>query len=142
MKRKTACMIMLLLALAVAITACAPYQYGGGTAGGAMGGIAGAILDRRNPWRGGVIGAALGSIAGATISEISVRGAREAAMVGRPVEYQTETREGYGRYYAEPVPQQQHTRCRKVRERIYEGDRLVRDHIKEVCEGERNDSSY
>ena len=143
MKRTTVRMIMLMLGLAVTLTACAPYQYSGGTAGGAMGGIAGAILDRRNPWRGGVIGAALGSIAGATISEISVRGAGEAVREGRPVEYRTETGEGHGRYYAEPVPQQQtQTKCRKVRERIYEGDRLVKDHIKEVCEGEKTDSSY
>lgn len=142
MKRTPARMIVLWLILAVTVTACAPYQYSGGTAGGAMGGIAGAILDRRNPWRGGVIGAALGSIAGATISEISVRGAREAATVGQPVEYRTETGEGHGRYYAEPVPQSTHTKCRKVRERIYEGDRLVKDHVKEVCEGEKSDSSY
>lgn len=135
---------MLLIALAaVTLTSgCTAYQTQGGTAGGAMGGLAGAVLDRKNPWRGGVIGAALGAIAGATISEVSVRGSREAANANRPVEYRTEDSRGV--YRAEPVqpaPEQQ-TRCRKVRERIYEGDRLIKDHVKEVCEGERTDRSY
>ena len=34
------------------------------------------------------------------------------------------------------------TRCHKVRERVYEGDRLVRDHVREVCEGERYERGY
>ena len=89
-----------------------------------------------------MIGAALGSIAGATISDISVRGSREAVQVRQPVEYRTE--DGSGRYRAEPLPEPQsvQTRCRKVRERVYEGDRLIRDHIKEVCEGEKFERNY
>jgi hypothetical protein len=139
MRRLVQIIICLTLA-ALVLVSCAPHQYGGATAGGAMGGIAGAILDHRNPWRGGIIGAALGSIAGATISDISVRGSREAAAAGRPVEYRTE--DGRGRYYAEPAPPSAQTRCRKVRERVYEGERLVRDHIKEVCEGEKFERRY
>jgi hypothetical protein len=38
-----------------------------------VGGVAGAILDRHNPWRGGVIGAAIGAVAGWTLTEISER---------------------------------------------------------------------
>ncbi len=127
-------------AVIAASTGCPPYQSQGGVAGGAMGGIAGAILDSRNPWRGGVIGAALGALAGATIADISARGAQEAAVSGRPVEYRTE--DGRGRYYAEPVGGGGQTRCRKVRGRIYEEGRLVRDHIREVCEGERYEPRY
>lgn len=123
-----------------ATAGCATYQGQGAATGGAMGGIAGAILDQRNPWRGGVIGAALGALAGATISEVSAQGAREAASSGRPVEYRMES--GYGVYHAEPMPAPGHTRCRKVRERIYENDRLVRDHIREVCEGEKYERRY
>lgn len=137
-KRNT--IILLLLASLGTTAGCTTYQTQGGMTGGAMGGIAGALLDRRNPWRGGVIGAALGSIAGATISEISVRGAREAYSAQRPVEYRTDDGRGY--YRADPVDSQQQTKCRKVRERIYENDRLVRDHVKEVCEGQRTDRSY
>ncbi|TWJ19757.1 glycine zipper 2TM domain-containing protein [Geobacter argillaceus] len=111
-------------------TACAPYQYQGGIAGGTMGGIAGAILDHGNPWRGGVIGATLGAIAGTTIADISVQGAREAAYVGRPVEYHTEDSRVY--YYAEPVGYDSYNHCRKIRERLYEDGQLVRERVKIV----------
>ncbi|AJE02439.1 glycine zipper 2TM domain-containing protein [Geobacter pickeringii] len=133
--------IALLLLASLTMTAgCTTYQAQGGMAGGAMGGLAGAILDHRNPWRGGVVGAVLGSVAGATISEISVRGSREAVGAGRPVEYRTDDGRGY--YHAEPVQVDQHTKCRKVRERIYDNDRLVKDHVREVCEGEKDEDRY
>jgi hypothetical protein len=41
-----------------------------------VGGIAGALLDRNNPWRGGVIGGVLGAVAGATLTEISTMATR------------------------------------------------------------------
>ncbi|HSR37244.1 MAG TPA: glycine zipper 2TM domain-containing protein [Desulfurivibrionaceae bacterium] len=139
-------MIFALLILALAVTTgCTTYQAQGGMTGGAMGGLAGAVLDRKNPWRGGVVGAVLGSLAGATISEVSVQGAREAVRAGQPVEYRTERTAPEAVYRAEPVyqePANAQTRCRKVRERVYEGDRLIKDSIKEVCEGERTDRSY
>jgi glycine zipper 2TM protein len=122
--------IMFIAAIGLFFTACAPYQYQGGVAGGAMGGIAGALLDYRNPWRGGVIGAALGAVAGATIADISAQGTREAAYVGRPVEYRTEDRRGY--YYAEPLEYDPQTRCRRVRERVYEDGQLMRERVKIV----------
>lgn len=122
--------IMCIAAIGLFFTACAPYQYQGGMAGGAIGGIAGALLDYRNPWRGGVIGAALGAVAGATIADISAQGAREAAYDGRPVEYRTEDRRGY--YYAEPLEYDSQTHCRRVRERIYEDGQLVRERVKIV----------
>jgi len=132
--------ISLALLALLGITACAPHQYGGATAGGAIGGVTGAILDSRNPWRGGVIGAVLGAMAGATIADISVRGSREVYVTGRPVEYATEDRRG--RYYAEPLEYDTRTRCRKVREKVWEDDRLVRDTVREVCEGEKIERRY
>ena len=132
--------ILILAGTLTAMTGCATsYQAQGSVAGGTMGGLAGAILDQKNPWRGGVIGATLGAIAGATISEISVRGARETASAGRPVEYRTDDGRGY--YRADPMDGQ-HTRCKKVRERIYENDKLVKDRVREVCVGERFDRGY
>ena len=122
--------VLLIAAIGLFITACAPYHYQGGMAGGTMGGIAGAILDNRNPWRGGVIGATLGAIAGATIADISVQGVREAAYVGKPVEYRTEDRRVY--YYADPVGYDSYNHCRKVRERIYEDGQLVQERVKIV----------
>jgi outer membrane lipoprotein SlyB len=124
--------ILLIVAL-LPLAACTPYHTQGAVAGGAIGGIAGALLDHRNPWRGGVIGAALGGVAGATIADISYRGAQEAARTGRPVEYRTD--DGRGRYYAEPGEYDSQTRCRRVHERVWEDGRLVKDRVKEVCQG-------
>ena len=138
-------LILMFLAVAVFVTSgCTAYQTQGGVAGGAMGGLAGAVLDRKNPWRGGVVGAVLGSLAGATISEVSVQGAREAAHAGRPVEYRTESAEPQHVYRAEPVqvPSNVQTKCRKVRERVYEGDRLIKDSVREVCEGDKLERTY
>lgn len=123
---------MAVMALFLVLGGCAPHQQPGATAGGAMGGIAGAILDSRNPWRGGVIGAALGAIAGATIADISLQGARQAAYAERPVEYRTEDRRV--RYYAEPLGYDEDRRCRRVRETTYVDGRLVRKKIIVICD--------
>jgi hypothetical protein len=102
-----------------------------------MGGIAGAILDARNPWRGGIVGATLGAIAGATIADISVQGAREAAYADRPVEYRTEDRRV--RYYAEPLGYDEVRHCRRVRESTYVDGRLVRKKTIVICDKGRYD---
>ncbi len=141
--RGKAIAILMILVL-LTVSGCATYHYEGAGAGGVVGGIAGALLDRKNPWRGGVIGAGLGAILGATIADVSVRGAREAAHSGKPVEYKTE--DGRGVYRAEPVSDtyrpDEHTKCRKVRERTWENDRLVKDEVKEVCESEKYERRY
>lgn len=137
MKRTVTLLIILSL---LTITACTPYHHEGAATGAAIGGVTGAILDHRNPWRGGIIGAALGAIVGATITDISIRASREAAMSGRPVEYRTE--DGRGVYYAEPLEYDRYTKCRRVHERIWEDDRLVRDRVREICEGERYERRY
>ncbi|MEW6116709.1 MAG: glycine zipper 2TM domain-containing protein [Nitrospirota bacterium] len=133
--------IILVIAFLSAGTASASPQWEGGAAGGLIGGIAGALLDHKNPWRGGVIGAGLGAIMGATIADISARGAQEAAQAGKPVEYRTER--GRECYRAEPVSDvyypNEYTRCRKVRERIWEDDRLVKDTVREICESEKTE---
>jgi hypothetical protein len=137
MKKILATALVLVL---LALTSCTPYHTEGAAAGGAVGGVTGAILDHKNPWRGGVIGAALGAIMGATIADISYRGSREAAREGRPVEYTTDN--GRGMYRAEPGEYDARTRCRKVHEKTYEDGRLVRDHVREVCEGTRYEPRY
>ncbi|MBZ0156036.1 MAG: glycine zipper 2TM domain-containing protein [Alphaproteobacteria bacterium] len=132
--------VIALLLVFLFVSACARYHYEGGAAGGVVGGAAGALLDRKNPWRGGVIGATLGALFGATVSDVAARGAQEAARTNRPVEYTTEN--GRGVYRAEPVGADERTNCKKVRERIWEDERLVKDRIKEVCEGEKTERRY
>jgi hypothetical protein len=143
MRIELKCLILLVAISLLAATGCTPYQVQGGSVGAYAGGLAGALLDHRNPWRGGVIGAALGALAGATISEVSVQGARQAARYDRPVVYRTDNVPGgYGGYIAEPMGRDAYTKCKKVRERIYENERLVSDRIKEVCEGQKYEPGY
>jgi len=119
---------------------CTQYHAQGAGAGAVIGGIAGALIDSRNPWRGGVIGGALGAVAGATLTDISMRASREAAVSGRPVEYRTE--DGRGVYQAEPLEYNAQTKCRKVQEKVWEDGRLVKDQVREVCEGEKVEPRY
>lgn len=131
------------LLIIIILIGCAPtshYTYTGAGAGALVGGVAGALLDRHNPWRGGLIGGALGLVAGATLTEISARAAREAAVHNEPVEYRTE--DGRGIYRAEPRSYNSSTRCSKIHERVWQDGQLVKDDIKEVCEGTKYERRY
>ncbi len=131
---------LVILAAAGALFGCTQAEVQGGGIGAGVGGIAGALLDSRNPWRGGVIGAALGAVAGATLGDISDRASREAVAADRPVYYRTE--DGRGEYRAEPAGYDERTRCRRVHEKVWEDGRLIKDRIREVCEGERYERRY
>ena len=132
--------LILVLALLSLTLACTQYHAQGAGAGGVVGGIAGALLDRKNPWRGGVVGAALGALAGATLTDVSMRASQEAASTGKPVQYVTE--DGRGVYRAEPVGYNAQTKCHKVHEIVTENGKVVKDQIKEVCEGEKTEQRY
>ncbi len=133
-------LFLVILALSGLLFSCTQYHAQGAGAGAAIGGIAGALLDHKNPWRGGVIGAALGGVAGATLTDISMRASQEAAASGKPVEYRTT--DGRGVYRADPVDYSAQTKCHKVRERVWENDQLVKDQVKEVCESDKYESTY
>ncbi len=132
--------VILVLAMAAFAGSCTQYHYQGAAAGGAIGGLAGALLDDDNPWRGGVIGAALGAAFGATLADISVRGSREAARTGEPVQYKTD--DGREVYRADPLEYDAETKCRKVRERVWREGKLVQDETREVCESEKYEKTY
>ncbi len=132
--------LLLVLSLLAMLAGCTQYHAQGAGAGAVLGGVAGALLDRKNPWRGGVIGAALGGAAGATFADVSVRASQEAASTGKPVAYMTE--DGRGVYRADPIDYNAQTKCHKVQERVWEDGRLIKDQIKEVCEGEKYEKRY
>ena len=132
--------LMLILSLLGFIFGCTEYHARGAGTGAVIGGVAGALLDHRNPWRGGIIGAALGAVTGATLMDISMRASSEAAASGRPVEYRTE--DGRGIYRADPVDYNARTRCHKVHERVWEDGNLVKDQVREVCESESFERGY
>ncbi|RJQ16390.1 MAG: glycine zipper 2TM domain-containing protein [Nitrospiraceae bacterium] len=132
--------LLMVLAFLFMVAGCTQYGARGGGVGGAVGGVAGALLDRSNPWRGGVIGAVLGAIAGATLTEVSSQASREAVRTDRPVEYRTT--DGRGVYQAYPLDYDEKTKCHKVQERAWEDGKLIKDQIKEVCEGEKREKKY
>ncbi|RPJ11408.1 MAG: glycine zipper 2TM domain-containing protein [Deltaproteobacteria bacterium] len=131
----------MLVSLLLGCYATTPRTYEGAGVGALAGGIAGALIDRHNPWRGGIIGGALGAVAGATLTELSARAAREAYASGRPVEYRTE--DGRAVYRADPVgrPDPQ-TRCSKIQERVWQDGNLVKNEVKEVCESTKQERRY
>ena len=52
------------------------------------------------------------------------------------------TEDGRAVYHADPMGYDERTRCKKVRERGWQDDRLVNDQVKEVCEGEKYERRY
>jgi hypothetical protein len=61
-------------------------------------------------------------------------------MSGRPVEYRTEDEKGV--YRVDPVEYNASTRCSKIQERILEDGKLIKDQVKEVCEGTKYERRY
>ncbi|RMF91447.1 MAG: glycine zipper 2TM domain-containing protein [Nitrospinota bacterium] len=114
--------------------------YQGAAAGGALGAGAGALIDKDNRWRGALIGGLLGAALGGTVTEISSRAAREAAQSGQPVAYQSV--DGFQKVEATPVGFNAQTNCHKVRERVWQDGKLVKDEIKEVCESQKQEQTY
>jgi len=132
--------LLLILSLFSLLAGCTQYHAQGAGAGAVVGGIAGALIDHKNPWRGGVIGAALGGAAGATLIDVSMRASQEAAASGKPVAYMTE--DGRAVYRADPVDYNAQTKCHKVQERVWEDGKLVKDQVREVCEGDKIEKRY
>ena len=127
--------VILVSSIMVLLIGCyptTPRTYQGAGAGAVLGGIAGGLISG---WKGAVIGGILGAVAGATITEIAAHAAREAVLYNRPVEYTADN----GRYLVRSDPERydEGTKCHKVRERIWEDGRLVKDQVKEVCESTR-----
>lgn len=106
-----------------------PRTYQGAGVGAAVGAGAGALIDKKNHWRGAVLGGALGAVLGGSLTEISARAGREAALENRPVAYQTT--DGFQRVEARPVGRG--NGCRTIHERVYQHGKLVQERTREVC---------
>lgn len=108
--------------------------------GASLGALAGALIDDNNRWRGAVIGGLIGGAFGGTVSEISQRSAREAAHEGKPVVYKSD--DGFQRVESAPVAYNAQTDCHKVRTRVWQDGKLVKDSIEEVCESNKSEPVY
>ena len=109
-------------------------------AGGGIGAVAGALIDRRNRWRGAMIGGALGSAFGHATTTIAAQAREEAAYNNQRVAYRSN--DGWERIEAEPIDYNAQTQCHKVSEKRWQGGRLVDDTIHEVCESDKTEYRY
>jgi hypothetical protein len=98
------------------------------------------------PVGGGAIGAATGAVVAGGVAEVSRRASIEAANSQRPVSYRTVEN---GRNYtvqAEPVVGgptiDREQKCKRVHEKVLDGNRLVSDKVREICDGTRLDDGY
>lgn len=135
--------IVLTVCVLLVLSGCSMHHYQGGAVGGVTGGVAGALIDKNNPYRGALIGAGIGALSGAALSEVISSQMRSRA-IERPIEYRTEDGRVY--YKSEPVSDiyypNERTKCRKVREKVWENNNLVKDNIKEICEGSKEEPRY
>lgn len=137
--KRLICMAVL-ICFAALLAGCTAYHAQGAGAGGAIGGIAGALLDKKNPWRGGIIGAVLGGIAGATVTDISMRASQEAVATGKPVRY--ENRQTGEWVEAKPITYNAQTKCTKVQLKQFDGNKVISDEIKEKCLSTKTTHEY
>ncbi len=89
------------------------------------------LSDKANTWRGGAIGAGFSKPLDGRIWEIAARASGEAAREGRPTAYLT--LDGFQRVEAYPLEKGSKPNCRRVREQIYQDEKLVQDETKERC---------
>jgi hypothetical protein len=125
------------------IAGCDPHrnnlQRGTGI-GAVAGGVAGRLLghDEAGMWLGATIGAALGATIGTVMDQ-----QREAIIAAsqqnrRVVIYDNQG----GAIEAIPGPVNQRTNCKKVTTRHWEGGKLIKEEINEVCTGHKATGTY
>lgn len=111
--------------------------------GALLGGAVGAAIGGGNKWKTGVIGAGVGAAAGLIVTAIAdsqaEKAAEEAIRTGKPQIYQnSEGLTGVVQY----VGVNEQTRCRKVHERVLNGNNIVSDQTREICESTKTERGY
>lgn len=140
--KKTVAVQMIMVMLAVStlyLMSCTPYHSKSAAICGTGGGAAGALIDKKNPWRGLVIGAALGAVTCMALTEMQMQVSREAARTGNIVAQRND--DGLA-VQAIPVSYNAQTKCRKVRSRAWDKGKLIGETEEEICEGERVVAEY
>ena len=143
MKKKVMCLALLVLMLTVLSCAAPQDRYNtqrGAAIGAGLGAVAGQAIgrDTEATLLGAGIGTLLGTILGNAVDQ-SHQAAREAAMTNKRVVYYDDKG---GAVEAIPGPVDQHTKCRKVTNRVWENGKMVSEKIEEVCEGEKVSRDY
>ena len=140
--KKTVALQMILVMLFVStlyLIGCTPYHSKSAAICGTGGGVAGALIDKKNPWRGALVGAALGAVTCMAITDMHMQVSREAARTGNIVAQRND--DGLA-VQAIPVSYNAQTKCRKVRSRAWDKGKLIGETEEEICEGERVVAEY
>ena len=125
---------------------CAGRQYDryntqrGAAIGAGVGALSGVAIaqDGEGALIGAAVGTLLGAIAGNAVDQERAA-AREAALTNKRIVYYDDRDRALE---AVPGPVDQHTKCRKVTKREWDGGRLVRETVEEICEGEKESRDY
>ena len=86
-------------------------------------------MDNKTTWYGGPKGDIPAKVDGVTLSEITTRAMEEAAINGRPVEYQTQG----GKVIYQAFPDYGRSKCNWVHGKTWEDGKLVQSKLVEVC---------
>lgn len=78
------CIVLIVSVIAAAMSGCTPYHAQGITAGALVGGVAGALVDHREPARGALIGGTLGGVVGGAMADVSYRNSRYSYYYDEP----------------------------------------------------------
>lgn len=132
MKRITALCAVICFATAFSL-GCTHHHYKSAGICGAAGGLAGALINKKNPWRGAIIGAAISSVACATVTELSMQAAREAAAKNRPVAYRKKVDGNDYVVQANPIEHNPATGCKKIKNYTWEDGVLLGEYEDEIC---------
>ncbi|MBE9530912.1 MAG: glycine zipper family protein [Proteobacteria bacterium] len=129
-------LVILILTFSFLIVSCAHYppdRYNtqvGAAVGGGMGALIGQAIGGNT--ESTLIGLAAGTIFGALVGNAAdqeYQAARDAALYGKPVIYYDKS--GHA---VEAIPEETNDpNCRKVRKRIWEDGKLVKETVEEVC---------
>ncbi|MBZ0189573.1 MAG: hypothetical protein K8F91_25225 [Candidatus Obscuribacterales bacterium] len=103
--------LVLISILAVLLAGCSATMQRGAGLGGAVGAVAGAVIDTQNPWRGAAIGGAIGAGTGAVIADDAEQSVEQ--------RHHHHYRQTPPRYY-QPAPPPSSYRM-YVREQVYDG---------------------
>ncbi len=127
------CLFLVMLLLTTGCATMSPRTKAGAKIGAILGGLGGAAIDKKNPWRGAIEGAAIGAIVGGTIGYIIDQAALEAARRDTTVVYERENPQGWKeKVVAEPKGLSEDGNYKIIQVRYIRDGKVVEEKVKVV----------
>jgi hypothetical protein len=129
--------LMVLAILSVLASGCttysntAPRTQAGAGIGAIVGGLAGLIIDRHNPWRGAVLGGAAGAGIGAVVGNVEDTAAQQAVRRDTAVSYDRTSEQGWHEQIV-ATPQEQQGDYKLVDVKYIRDGKVVGEEVKRV----------